>query len=328
MRWAITFVVVCAMAGNARADVRVDRLIKGYEREQGTCRKQEGGIATLLDGATMLLEHGDQDGLAKDVQTLHLSHETVASYCTAIAATIEFLRTDPSASYKSLEKQLVERDQHIRVLRAASKKAVDETEPLIRKWIPKINKARIENDKSTAPKAPAKQPEVVAPKPEAKPEPKPEARPEPAKPEPKPEPAKPEPAPTAKPVSAKFPSGRAVKLPQLGGTWEVRGDATTDVADYVEGGTHTSVVAEAFAGVSCASQLARLQAKAYGRQAVKEQAGAGQSWRVLLPGSDGSAIVACAANRTGSAIVTFDEPDVTHADLSQLASAMLSALAK
>src|SRR5438093_8017734 len=148
MRWVVTLVAVCVLAGRARGDARIDQLVKGYEREQTSCGVHEGGLAKMLDGATMLLERGHEDGLAEDVKSLHAAHEVVASYCTALAATIEFLRTDPSASYKSLEKQISDRDNHIRVLRASSKKALDETEPLIRRWIPKINGARIENDKS------------------------------------------------------------------------------------------------------------------------------------------------------------------------------------
>jgi hypothetical protein len=311
--------VVCLLAGRADADARVDQVVKGYEREQTSCRIHEGGIAKMLDGATMLLEHAAEAGLADDVKTLHAAHETVASYCTALAAAIEFLHADPTATYKSLEKQIGERDSHIRALRAASRKVFDDTEPLIQRWIPKINAARIEADKTTAPTG-------NAPKPEPKPQPTP--KPEPA-PTPKPEPApapKPEPPPTP-PVAAKFPSGRTIKLPALGGKWEVRGDAQTDVADYVDSGTHTSVVAEAFTNVSCTSQLARLQAKAYGRQATKEQARAGQQWRVTLPG-DAPTVVACAATRTGSALVTFDAPDATHPDLSEVAWTMLASLAK
>jgi outer membrane biosynthesis protein TonB len=296
----------------------------------------------MLDGATMLLERSSEDGLADDIKTLHDAHEVVASFCTALATTIDFLRSDPSASYKSLEKQIGERETHIRALRASSKKVLEQTEPLIQRWIKKINTARIDNEKAavttTTKPAPAQEPKkdpapVAAPQP--KPEPKQDSKPAPTKPTisdapapaPKPEPPAPKPA-DATPLSAKFPSARKVKLPQLGGKWDVRGDSTTDVADYVENDTHTSVVAEAFSGVSCTAQLARLQAKAYGRQATKEQAGKGQAWRVRLPSSDTPTIVACASTRTGSALVTFDVPDSVHPDLSELAAAMLAALAK
>jgi hypothetical protein len=331
MREVVTLFTVCWLSGQARADVRVDQLVKGYEREQTSCGVHEGGLAKMLDGASMLLEHGAQDGLAEDVERLHAAHEIVASYCTALAATIEFLHSDSSATYKSLEKQIGERDNHIRTLRASSKKVLDDTEPLIQRWIPKINAARIENDKAAVPKSASKQqaPEGSVPASQPKPEPRPQPKPEP-RPEPKPEapPLKPEPAPDTAPVSARFPSGRAVKLPQLGGKWEVRGDAATDVAEYVEGDVHTSVVAEVFSGVSCASQLARLQSKAYGRDGVKEQPREGQAWRVRIPGSDAGAIVVCGSTRAGSVIVTFDAADGSHPDLSALAVAMLAGLAK
>src|SRR5205823_5547756 len=120
-----------------------------------------------------------EEGLAEDVKSLHAAHEVVASYCVALAATIEFLRADPSASYKSLEKPISDRDNHIRGLRMSSKKALDETEPLIGRWIPKINAARIENDKSAIPQRAPKQPATddhalkSEPRPEPKPEPKP-----------------------------------------------------------------------------------------------------------------------------------------------------------
>jgi hypothetical protein len=202
--------------------------------------------------------------------------------------------------------------------------------------------ARIDNDKSAV-TTQAQKPEPPKPEPakqESKPETEQAAKPQPpppkqeAKPAPKPAVVdapgpKTEQKPTSTvPQSAKFPSGRKAKLPALGGTWAVRGDSTTDVADYVESGTHTSVVAEAFPGVSCTAQLARLQAKPYGRQAAKEQASAGQAWRMRLAGSDAPAIVACASTRTGSALVTLDVPDGTHPDLSELAWAMLGALAR
>ena len=338
MRTAIALITVCLLAGRARGDARVEQLIKGYEREQTSCRVHEGGVANMLDGATMLLEREHDDGLATDVKRLHDAHEVVASYCTALAATLELLRADPSATYKSLEKQIDDRDNHIRALRAASKKALDETQPLVQRWIARINAARIEIDKSTAPSAPArpaanaesKRDPKLEPRPDVKVQPRAEPKPEP-RPEPKPE-AKPEPRATPKanaaPVSGRFPSGRAVKLPQLAGRWEVSGDATTDVADYVEGGSHTSVVAETFTNVSCATQLARLEAKAYGRHAVKEQARPGQVWRVRLPSSETPTIVACASTRSGSALVTLDAPDATHADLSELAWMMLATLPK
>jgi hypothetical protein len=334
MRWVAAMAPILLLATRVHADARIDQIVKGYEHEQTSCKIHEGGVAKMLDGATMLLERGHEDGLAEDVKSLHAAHEAVASYCTALATTIDFLKGDSSASYKSLEKEIGARDNHIRSLRTQSKKALDDTEPLIQRWIPKINAARIETDKSAVPKAtptpkpPDKQPDVPALKPETKPLPPPPPPPEPRREEPvlKSQP-KPEPPADATPVSAKFPSGRAIKLPQLGGKWEVRGDTATDVAEYIEGITHTSVVAEAMAGVSCTSQLARLQSKAYGRQAVKEQARSGVAWRVSLPG-DSSAIVACASTRTGSAIVTFDAPDASHPDLSDIAWQMLASLAK
>jgi len=345
MRWTIIVLATLSIGHlqHARADARIEQVAKGYEREQVSCKIHEGGLAKMLDGATMLLERSAESGLADDIKILHDAHEVVASYCTALASSVEFLRSDSSATYKSLEKQISERNNHIRALRAASKKVLEQTEPLIQRWIQKINNARIDNDKAaiTPAKPQAKQDAKPESKPEAKPpanvDPKPELKQE-TKPEPKqeakPEPTKvkvadtPAPALDAAPRDAKFPSGRKAKLPQLGGAWEVRGDSTTDVADYSESDTHTSVVAEAFTGVSCTAQLARLQAKAYGRQATKEQAGKGQAWRVRVPNSDVPMIIACASTRVGSALVTYDVPDGIHPDFSELASSMLAALAK
>jgi hypothetical protein len=342
MRWMIVIsVTIIGAVGQARADARIDQFVKGYTNEQTSCRIHEAGVAKILDGATMLLEHSSEDGLAADVENLHAAHETVASYCTALASAIDFLKADPSASYKSLEKQIGEHDSHIRTLRASSKKALADTEPLIQKWITKINNARIEGDKATAPKPPG-----YGAKPDTKPADTKPADTKPAdtkpadtksvavarppvlptkpvddtKPTPKPEPV-------ATPRSARFPSGHSVKLPALGGAWTVTGDAATDIADYVENGTHTSVTAEKYTGVSCNAQLVRLQAKSYGRQAAKEQTRPGQAWQVRLAG-DAPAIVACASTRTGSALVTFDATDGLHPDLSELAWTMLASFAK
>lgn len=362
----LVIATVIGSVGVARADARIAQLVKGYESEQTSCRIHEAGMARMLDGASLLLEQAPEEGLAADVTSLHAAHETVASYCTALAAAIDFLKADPTASYKALEKPIGEHDNHIRTLRASSKKALADTEPLIQKWIPKINAARIEGDKaaikpasgSANPAGTDSKPAPADTKPgptESKPAPtnskpadtkpaptnsKPaatETKPTPTdyKPVPtetKPTPTDSKPAPTAqtpaaKSQSARFPSGHSVKLPALGGAWTVSGDATTDIADYVEAGTHTSVTAEKYTGVSCNAQLVRLQAKAYGRQASKEQTRAGQAWRLRLAG-DAAAIVACASTRTGSALVTFDVSDGTHPDLSELAWTMLASFAK
>jgi hypothetical protein len=324
MQWTLALATVMLLAARAGADARLDQLVKGYEREQTSCRVHEGGVSKMLDGATMLLEQGHEDGLAEDVKSLHAAHEVVASYCAALAAAIEFLRADPSASYRSLEKALGERDNHIRTLRASSKKVLEDTEPLIQRWIPKINAARIENDKFAIPKPTPRSASSDAPP--RKSEQRSDARSD-ANSKPDVSPTQGEPMRAPSPSVAKFPSGRTAKLPQRGGTWDVRGDATTDIAEYVDRGNHTSVVAEVFIHVSCAAQLARLQAKAYGRQAAKDQAGAGQVWRVRLPG-DSPSLVACAVTRTGSAMVTVDAPDASHPDLSELAWSMLGSLTK
>lgn len=60
--------------------------------------------------------------------------------------------------------------------------------------------------------------------------------------------------PVQKLAPAKFPSGRAVELPQLGGTWKTSGTRIVDTADYADKTTTASITARAKAGATC-SQL-------------------------------------------------------------------------
>src|SRR5262249_2606496 len=107
------------------ADAKTQQLAAGYERETRSCKIQGGGVAKVLEGAKALLEDAHDDALEADVAKLTSARDAAQAYCGELAATIELLRADPDATYKSLQSQISEHDNKIRALRKASKDAVD-----------------------------------------------------------------------------------------------------------------------------------------------------------------------------------------------------------
>ena len=133
----LVVLAVIALASRASADAKLDQLATGYDKEAAACKIHADGVAKVLAGAKELPD------AAADVDALTKAGAANQDYCDALAAVLGVLRGDPSATYKSLEKQLDDADNQIRKLRKSSKVALDGVQPVIAKLIPKINAARV-----------------------------------------------------------------------------------------------------------------------------------------------------------------------------------------
>jgi len=149
MRWSVVVALV-ASSSVARADKRLDDLAAGYEREAAACKRQESGLATVLDGARTLPD------ARPDVERLDRGHATVAGYCAELDGALALIKG--AASYKAIEGPLDERDNKIRRARAAAKKTVAELEPVMHRLIPLINAARAGAPQVAERRTPAKFP--------------------------------------------------------------------------------------------------------------------------------------------------------------------------
>ncbi len=178
MRSTAAILVGLALAATAHADSRTQSLIPGFEKEARNCRIHADGVGKVLAGAKSLLETSSDDQLAADAKRLHEARETIQNWCDELAATLDLLKADPSASYKSLEKQLGEHDNKIRTLRQASMKAVDDVQAIIQRLVPRINQHAIEQDTAKAPGSPPKPAPVPEP-PKQQPPPPPAPTPPP-----------------------------------------------------------------------------------------------------------------------------------------------------
>jgi len=159
-------IALAALAHDAYADAKTQKLTTGYQREARNCKIQSDGVTKVLEGATALQAEGES--VEADVAKLKAASEPIQAYCNELAAMIDMLKEDPAASYKSLEPQISERDKKIRELRKAFKQAADGVTPIIRKLVPRINK----RNANAGPSAPKPEP-APAPAPPPAPAPRP-----------------------------------------------------------------------------------------------------------------------------------------------------------
>lgn len=166
MHRTLLLIAALAFARDAHADGKTQKLATGYQREARNCKIQSDGVTKVLAGATAMQADDNDEALAADVASLRSAQEPITAFCNELAATIELLRADPAATYKSLEPQLAERDKKLRELRKAFKQAADGATPIIRRLVPRINK-RAATAARTTPKpaepAPAATPPAPAP---------------------------------------------------------------------------------------------------------------------------------------------------------------------
>jgi hypothetical protein len=119
-------------------DPKIDGMIRLYEKELRACRIELAGLTKIRErGAPHVAADAE---LAADLEGLGKTVGIVQPYCDDVAKTLDMLKADPKAKYKALEKQIDERDNIVRAGRKASKKALEETKPLITRLVPKINK--------------------------------------------------------------------------------------------------------------------------------------------------------------------------------------------
>jgi hypothetical protein len=128
----------------AQADSKIDGLVTGYDKEANACRIRRTGLTKVLFGGTALARdeleaNASDDALAADLDKLKAALATVQAYCDELAATLDLLRADPKATYKSLEHQIDDHDNKIRALRRSSQHAIDDTASIVSRLIPRIN---------------------------------------------------------------------------------------------------------------------------------------------------------------------------------------------
>jgi hypothetical protein len=246
-------IVLVLLTAPAWADGKLKELETGYDKEVTSCATHASGVAKVLAGAKELVAAAPDDALAADVDKLDKGHAAVQAYCDEVAATLVLLRADPKATYKSLERQLDEKDNKIRKLRAASKKALDELSPVISRTIPKIN-GRVS-------------------------------------------------APAEKKLPAKFPSGRAIELPKLAGTWALSGGKTSDVAEYTEGKATTTITVRVFTAATCEQQQKGFADKPYAAVGQIGQ-GAAAWYRYKMGGR--AVLVKCTDAKDGGLLQTIE----------------------
>jgi hypothetical protein len=136
---AVSVVASVVASGVAHADGRIAFLITGYEKEARACQIQLDGVTKVAVRGQALYDDTKDDALKPDLDALATGKTAVDAYCGEVKAILDVLQADPKATYKSLEKDLDERDNKIRKLRAASKKTIEGLQPVMQRLIPKIN---------------------------------------------------------------------------------------------------------------------------------------------------------------------------------------------
>src|SRR5262249_33553339 len=107
-----------------------------YDKELTACKKDLAGLAKVKERATPLASDAS---IAADLAIIDGSLKVQESYCNDVAAALDVARADPKATYKSIGKEIDAHDRTVRADRKASKKALADTEPVIKRLVPKIN---------------------------------------------------------------------------------------------------------------------------------------------------------------------------------------------
>jgi hypothetical protein len=129
--------VVLCVAAPASADSKVKGLIKFYTKEATVCAKYATGVASAKERAEPYVDDAE---IKADVDKLGDVLVVVRDQCDAINATIAIL--DPDATYKSLQAEIDKHDAVVRAGREAAKQALEESNVVIQRLIPKVNKRR------------------------------------------------------------------------------------------------------------------------------------------------------------------------------------------
>jgi hypothetical protein len=278
VRATLVFVVLCAFAAAAAADSKTLELARGYEKELAACQTRADGVAKVATGAQALVDDGHKQYEA-DLAALRAGHTQMQVYCAELAATLEILRADPRAKYRSLERKLDEQDNKIRKLRQSTRKLLDDLAPVISRLIPAIN-ARVGSA-----------------------------------------------APAPKKLRLKFPSGRAVDGPALGGTLRTSGSETSDVAEYTEAKASATLTTRLIAGTTCEQQRQAITADASEIAATDATRSLQLAWYITYAKPTRRLRIACRMTKAGAIVATLDEPLAASAwpELEPLLAAMIAA---
>lgn len=156
--WCVVAVVAVALAGPrlVHADAKTQALAIDYEKEANACDVRAAGMNKVVSSTVELAKASNpNDTVIGDMVNLEAARDVVVGYCDALADMLELLRTDPSASYRSLEKRIDDGDNKIRALRKANQHAIDAAAPILARLIPRINARRAagEPDPTRMPRA-------------------------------------------------------------------------------------------------------------------------------------------------------------------------------
>jgi hypothetical protein len=273
------FVVLCVFVAVAAADSKTRELARGYEKELAACQTRADGVAKVATGAQALVDDGHKQYEA-DLAALRAGLAQMQVYCAELTATLEILRADPSAKYRSLERKLDEQDNKIRKLRQSTRKLLDDLAPVISRLIPAIN-ARVGSA-----------------------------------------------APAPKKLRLKFPSGRAVDGPALGGTLRTSGSEASDIAEYTEAKASATVTTKLVAGATCEQQRQAITAADASEVAATDATRSLQlAWYITYAKPTRRLRVACRMTKAGAIVATLDEPLAASAwpELEPLLAAMIAA---
>jgi hypothetical protein len=138
MRAYLVILVLCAITAPVAADSKIRELAQGYAKEVAACQTRADGVTRVTLGTQALVDAGQKQHEA-DLAALRTGLAQVQAYCAELTATIEVLKADPNATYRSLERKLDEQDNKISKLRQSNKKAMDDLAPVISRMIPQIN---------------------------------------------------------------------------------------------------------------------------------------------------------------------------------------------
>jgi hypothetical protein len=293
MRSALACLLVAALAGSAAADAKIKDLIRGYQREAGSCQKNARGIRVVIERGRPV--SGNDTELADDLSELAKAQGTVQGHCDQLESTLELLSSNPRATYKQLQKQIEDHDKDIRAGRAASRQALAEAEPRIARSVVRINKLIATADAAARPSTREQQAAAQRASGEDKAAAERAAAEKAAAEKAAADKAAADKA-TAKKVAAattapavveqkvlsRFPSGRSVELPAPAEAWTVSGRADTDVADYAFAGAKATVLVRRHAGALTCDQIRTSLALAGGRTSA-QAADAGAELESLRP---------------------------------------------
>jgi hypothetical protein len=137
MRFLGALAVLCLIGAPAYADKKLNDLIKFYEKEARVCGKNVKGIGVAKDKAEPYKADAE---ITPDYEAVVKAHGVITAQCTELDGMLAFLKTDPKATYKQLQAEIDKRDKVIREGRKASKQALTDSDPVIKRLIPKVNK--------------------------------------------------------------------------------------------------------------------------------------------------------------------------------------------